>query len=171
MTDVHCRLGSLGHKSKMGRSRKCQVSLWVSRPGHGCCRNDGPDVSGPARPACWLLHAPCVAQALLRVPFSLRLGRGSLSHSAQGKQVPRGRRTCHFHSHSLDQRRSRPDHSRGAPHSSRGGGPKMGLEKAILGQPRWLSSLVPPSAQGMVLETWDRVPHRGPCMEPASPSA
>ena len=27
-----------------------------------------------------------------------------------------------------------------------------------------------PSAQGMILETWDRVPSRGPCMEPASPS-
>ena len=28
-----------------------------------------------------------------------------------------------------------------------------------------------PSAQGMVLESRDRVPHRAPCMEPASPSA
>ena len=27
------------------------------------------------------------------------------------------------------------------------------------------------SAQGMILESWDRVPHRAPCMEPASPSA
>ena len=27
------------------------------------------------------------------------------------------------------------------------------------------------SAQGMILETWDRVPHRASCMEPASPSA
>ena len=24
------------------------------------------------------------------------------------------------------------------------------------------------SAQGMILESWDRVPHRAPCMEPAS---
>uniref|UniRef100_A0A8P0P9F4 Immunoglobulin V-set domain-containing protein n=1 Tax=Canis lupus familiaris TaxID=9615 RepID=A0A8P0P9F4_CANLF len=27
------------------------------------------------------------------------------------------------------------------------------------------------SAQGVILEFWDRVPHRAPCMEPASPSA
>ena len=39
------------------------------------------------------------------------------------------------------------------------------------GWPGWLSGLVPPSAQGMILETWDRVPHQAPCMEPASPSA
>ena len=26
-------------------------------------------------------------------------------------------------------------------------------------------------AQGVILETWDRVPRRAPCMEPASPSA
>ena len=28
-----------------------------------------------------------------------------------------------------------------------------------------------PSAQGVILETQDRVPHQAPCMEPASPSA
>ena len=28
-----------------------------------------------------------------------------------------------------------------------------------------------PLAQGMILETLDRIPHRAPCMEPASPSA
>ena len=28
-----------------------------------------------------------------------------------------------------------------------------------------------PSAQGMILETRDRVPHQAPCTEPASPSA
>ena len=28
-----------------------------------------------------------------------------------------------------------------------------------------------PSAQGVILESGDAVPHRGPCMEPASPSA
>ena len=39
------------------------------------------------------------------------------------------------------------------------------------GQPRWLSGLPPPSAQGEILETRDRVPHQAPCMEPASPSA
>ena len=41
----------------------------------------------------------------------------------------------------------------------------------MTGQPRWLSGLAPPSAQGMILETQDRVPRRAPCMEPASPSA
>ena len=35
----------------------------------------------------------------------------------------------------------------------------------------WHSGLAPPAAQGVILETWDRVPHRAPCMEPASPSA
>ena len=39
------------------------------------------------------------------------------------------------------------------------------------GQPGWLSGLVSPSAQGMILETQDQVPRRAPCMEPASPSA
>ena len=28
-----------------------------------------------------------------------------------------------------------------------------------------------PSAQGVILGSWDRVPHRAPCVEPASPSA
>ena len=40
-----------------------------------------------------------------------------------------------------------------------------------MGQPRWLSGLAPPSAQGLILETQDRVPRRAPCVEPASPSA
>ena len=35
----------------------------------------------------------------------------------------------------------------------------------------WLSSLVPAFSLGVILETWDRVPHQAPCMEPASPSA
>ena len=43
--------------------------------------------------------------------------------------------------------------------------------KIILRQPWWLSGLAPPSAQGLILETWDRVPPQAPCMEPASPSA
>lgn len=50
----------------------------------------------------------------------------------------------------------------------------MGLEmslKITWGQPQWLSGLVPPTAQGVILETQDRVPHRAPFMEPASPSA
>ena len=44
-------------------------------------------------------------------------------------------------------------------------------KKKKRGQPGWLSSLAPPSAQGLILETLDRVPRRAPCMEPASPSA
>ena len=40
-----------------------------------------------------------------------------------------------------------------------------------MGQSWWLSGLAPPSAQGVILETRDRVPRRAPCMEPASPSA
>ena len=39
------------------------------------------------------------------------------------------------------------------------------------GAAQWLSGLAPPSAQGLILETWDPVPHRASCMEPASPSA
>ena len=39
------------------------------------------------------------------------------------------------------------------------------------GQPWWLSGLGLPSAQGVILESRDRVPRRAPCMEPASPSA
>ena len=39
------------------------------------------------------------------------------------------------------------------------------------GQPGWLSGLAPPLVQGMILETWDRVPRQAPRMEPASPSA
>ena len=38
------------------------------------------------------------------------------------------------------------------------------------GQPQRFSGLVLPPAQGMILESRDRVPHRAPCMEPASPS-
>ena len=40
-----------------------------------------------------------------------------------------------------------------------------------LGQPRWRSGLALPAAQGVILETRDRVPRQAPCMEPASPSA
>ena len=45
------------------------------------------------------------------------------------------------------------------------------VQNATIGQPRWFSGLVPPSAQGGILETRDRVPCQAPCMEPASPSA
>ena len=38
------------------------------------------------------------------------------------------------------------------------------------GQPRWLSGLAPPSAQGLILETQDPS-HFGLRMGPASPSA
>ena len=44
-------------------------------------------------------------------------------------------------------------------------------KSSICGQPRWLSGLALPSAQGMILETQDRVPHQALCIEPASPSA
>ena len=36
------------------------------------------------------------------------------------------------------------------------------------GQPRWPSGLALPLAQGVILETWDRVPRWAPCVEPAS---
>ena len=39
------------------------------------------------------------------------------------------------------------------------------------GQPRWRSDLALPAAQGVILETLDRVPRQALCMEPASPSA
>ena len=45
------------------------------------------------------------------------------------------------------------------------------LKNLTTGQPQWLHSLTPPSAQGVVLETQDRVLHQAPFMEPASPSA
>ena len=38
-------------------------------------------------------------------------------------------------------------------------------------QPQWPSDLAPPLAQGVILETWDRVPRRAPHREPASLSA
>ena len=40
-----------------------------------------------------------------------------------------------------------------------------------MGQSRWRSGLALPAAQGVILETRDRVLHRAPCMEPDSPSA
>ena len=47
----------------------------------------------------------------------------------------------------------------------------VSVKTQTVGQPGWLSGLVLLSAQGLVLETRDRVPHGAPCMEPASPSA
>ena len=44
-------------------------------------------------------------------------------------------------------------------------------QKISVGQPGWLSGLAQPSAQGMILESWDPVPRQAPCMESASPSA
>ena len=44
-------------------------------------------------------------------------------------------------------------------------------KKFSLEIPGWLRGLAPPSAQGVILESQDRVPHRDPCTEPASPSA
>ena len=40
-----------------------------------------------------------------------------------------------------------------------------------IGIPGWLGGLALPSAQGLILETWDRVPCQAPCVEPASPPA
>ena len=45
------------------------------------------------------------------------------------------------------------------------------LKEKIIRQPGQLSSLALPSAQGMILETQNRVPHQAPYMETASPSA
>ena len=46
------------------------------------------------------------------------------------------------------------------------------VSKSIaLGQPWWHSGLAPRAAQGMILETRDRVPCQALCMVPASPSA
>ena len=45
------------------------------------------------------------------------------------------------------------------------------IKHLLKGIPGWLSGLSPPSAQGVILETQDRVPRQAPCMEPASPSA
>ena len=50
-------------------------------------------------------------------------------------------------------------------------GPALLEEILAPGQPRWHSSLAPPAAKGMILETLDQVPHRALCMEPASLSA
>ena len=47
----------------------------------------------------------------------------------------------------------------------------MHIKILRLRQPGWLSGLALPSAQGVILETWDRVPRQAPCMVPASPSA
>ena len=44
------------------------------------------------------------------------------------------------------------------------------IKKYLLWQPGWLSGLAPPLAQGVILETKDRVPRQAPCMEPASSS-
>ena len=45
------------------------------------------------------------------------------------------------------------------------------IKKTLRGQPEWLSGLAPAFALGVILESWERGPHRAPCMEPASPSA
>ena len=51
------------------------------------------------------------------------------------------------------------------------GGEMILFKIVIEGKPGWLSGLVSPSAQGLILETQDRVPCQAPCMKPASPSA
>ena len=45
------------------------------------------------------------------------------------------------------------------------------IKEIPMGQPRWLSGLAPPPAQGVILETRDRLLHQASCMKPASPSA
>ena len=45
------------------------------------------------------------------------------------------------------------------------------IKNKILVQPGWLSGLALPSAQGVILESQDRVPCQAPWMEPTSPSA
>uniref|UniRef100_A0A8C0KXL2 NAC-A/B domain-containing protein n=1 Tax=Canis lupus dingo TaxID=286419 RepID=A0A8C0KXL2_CANLU len=44
------------------------------------------------------------------------------------------------------------------------------IKQDVMGSPGWLSSLAPPSAQGVILESQDLVPRQAPCMEPAFPS-
>ena len=51
------------------------------------------------------------------------------------------------------------------------GGCNLNNKITTLGQPWWRSGLAPPAAQGVILETMDRVLHRALCMEPASLSA
>ena len=40
----------------------------------------------------------------------------------------------------------------------------LNLNVIPVGQPWWRSGLAPPAAQGMILETLDRVPCRAPCI-------
>ena len=49
----------------------------------------------------------------------------------------------------------------------------MGFVKdfGLWGIPGWLSGLAPVFGPGRGQEFQDRVPHRAPCLEPASPSA
>ena len=56
------------------------------------------------------------------------------------------------------------------PEQSGGWNQKCLHQTRSTGQPGWLSGLAPPSAQGLIVETQDRVPQQAPCMEPASPS-
>ena len=44
-------------------------------------------------------------------------------------------------------------------------------KSAFKGTPGWLSGGHLPSAQGVILGSWDQVPHQAPHREPASPSA
>ena len=45
------------------------------------------------------------------------------------------------------------------------------VKMTFMGQRGSLSGLAPRWAQGVILETPDRVPRQAPCMEPGSPSA
>ena len=44
-------------------------------------------------------------------------------------------------------------------------------KKLTLGSPSGSAVWCLPSAQGLILETWDWVPRQAPCVEPASPFA
>ena len=52
-----------------------------------------------------------------------------------------------------------------------GPGCGVGIQVVYYGQPGWLSGLALPSAQGVILETQNQVPHWASCMEAAFPSA
>ena len=49
--------------------------------------------------------------------------------------------------------------------------PQVSLENASGGRLGGSAVEHLPLAQGMILDSWDRVPHRAPCMEPVSPFA
>ena len=89
-------------------------------------------------------------------------------HRQREKQAP-----CREPDMGLDPRSpgSRPGPKAGAKLLNHPGVPISGNLYLCPGHPRWCSGLAPPAAQGVILESWDRVPCQAPCMGPASPSA